>query len=351
MRTPEMRYQEIMKNRFARGIALLVLASCLSAVTNGWASDEDAGQPSLLYIPPRLQRSLLIGATMKLLNPPAGQIFDVIRTNDHQMFMDGCEFDRYEVTTTKSGTRVGEFVRLRAYSGEKSSMDLAMTLDGPKITAVYPMRAFKVDGVEVPEVPPALVGLNIEEVATAGGERLATVFRALSRLEDALGSKAPPAPDEAKARAMVALLHKLKPLMAPGTPMPKFDAPDEKGKAFSSTSLAGRPAVVLMCAVDQELSRDVMAWTSAYLKDHPDKFQLVEIMQGDAEAVERYRKLGGTTAATVIPDVSLTIYERFKTLLGPSAFLFDSSGKLVEVVEPPFSTPDALWEKLGKLGR
>jgi hypothetical protein len=331
-------------------IARQILACVLGILTWGAAAIQAQPAGASRLIDTQNVDGMLQRAASVLFHTETGDLLDFTKAYEHLIYEESCEIAKYVVKTV-AGAAVGEFLRLKVYPTGKSVVDLALVMAGGTITAAEPLQPVMANEVVLLDFAPALVGLSEEDLAAGTADGLAKVFQGLAHADEALQAPPIPAPSVELARKLVAALRLARPAMPLGSALPPLSALDGNGKTVSLAGLKGKATVVLMGAVDQPLSRAVMSWVQQYLTDHKDAFQLVEALQNLPETIAEYRTLGGQTMGIVVPDLEGYFYDGFNTVVSPTLYLFDKSGHLVQIVEPPISGPADLAAPLGRLSR
>ncbi|MBI4871262.1 MAG: hypothetical protein HY814_06805 [Candidatus Riflebacteria bacterium] len=281
----------------------------------------------------------------RLFQTAPGTLLTLQRQYDVQQFHQAAEVESYRVTR-RGGDVVGSFLRMRVYPGPESVFDLALQVENGRIVAVEPVRPVVLAGKAFLGFPKALLSLREQEVATYA-RALARLFQAFTFIVPASEGQDKAPPFNATQLEMVrAWVKSTRPPLQPGVKMPAFSLTDVKGRTLTPARFARKRALLVFAMVGDDDSLRVMEWVRRYEQENPGNFVVAELLQNLAAEVDQYQLRGGTFAELAAADPDGAAYDALNVGFMPSLFLFDRSGKLVELLEPPYAGYDALAAKL-----
>ncbi|MBI4861706.1 MAG: hypothetical protein HY815_15810 [Candidatus Riflebacteria bacterium] len=267
-----------------------------------------------------------------LFKPPKGSFMTITRLHDHWRVHEGVSFEKYQVTLKKRGV-LGTFLRMRAFPGGESTVDLALQLENGVVTAAEPIQPVVIRGVPFLAFPQLVLTLK-EHQLSSYARGLSRIFQSLVFLEQASrGTDVPPL-DEKRALLVAEFMKKKNPPLAPGVRMPAFSLKDEKGGGFGPAQLDGKLSLIVVGTIHDERFRDVLAWLGRYAGEHPDRFAIATVAMNRPPTIDQYRNRGGTFPGTLVADVEQSVYETFHCVFTPSVYAFDRQRLLQKHLEP-----------------
>jgi hypothetical protein len=292
----------------------------------------------------------LTGALQKvaydLFGPPRGSVLTIEKQHDHWRVHDGVSFEKYQVSLRKKGT-LGSFVRVRAFPGGQSTVDLAVKVEDGRIVAVEPIQPVVIRGVPFLAFPQLLLGLKEYQVSQyAAG--LGRLFQSLVHLELARGGSVPEL-TRPQVEVLARWAKATRPPLEPGTTMPEFSVRDDTGRLVESAKLRSKPSLIVLGSILDDRTRSALEWMARYLSGKPDRFAVVEVMLNLSTSVAQYRSRGGVFSGTVVPDFEQEVYRVFRCTFTPAIYAFDAQGRFQKLVEPPLKSYESLAAQLDEL--
>ncbi|MBI4861987.1 MAG: hypothetical protein HY815_17280 [Candidatus Riflebacteria bacterium] len=285
----------------------------------------------------------------EMFRPPMGTVLSIEKEHEHWRINDSVMFEKYRVTGPDE-SRLGQFVRMRSFGAGGTRVDLALQIEKGTIVAARPIQPVVLRGRPLADLPEILVSLSSNRVSEISSG-VSCIFDGLQYLDQVASGPVDSKLGRDTTMALAFALFAKSPPLEPGTRMPHFTTRDERGSPVEPAMFRGQTTVLLAGTLLADLDRRVFDSVHRWLREHPSRFRLVELVQGGAPFIASYRRRGGKFEGLVVPDQDRKVFRALHGIFTPHLFVYGPDGVLARHIKAhELDTPARVAAELSKIG-